>query len=309
MQLWFAHDSGVTLREQLVTQIILGILSDDLPAGQRLPSTRELARRFHLHPNTVSSGYRQLQRELWVEFRHGSGVYVRDTKPARAQSPEFALDRLVADLFREARKLDIPLAAVRSRLRHWFDVRLPDHFLVIEPDEELRKILTFELRQAVRLPVENCGLSDPKIFKKIARAIPVSLAGKEKLVRQIVPGGEELLMLQVRSVPESLSGWLPAPPGVLLGVASRWPGFLKLARTILLAAGFDPDSLIFRDARKSNWRRGLKEAKAVICDLATASDLPKTFLIVPFPLVSESSLDELRRYEQFIEGPLISSPK
>jgi DNA-binding transcriptional regulator YhcF (GntR family) len=73
MQLWFAHRSAVTLREQLVTQIILGILSDDLPAGQRLPSTRELARRFHLHPNTVSSGYRQLERELWVEFRHGRG--------------------------------------------------------------------------------------------------------------------------------------------------------------------------------------------------------------------------------------------
>src|SRR5277367_5027930 len=99
MQLWFAHDSGVTLREQLVTQIILGILSDDLPAGQRLPSTRELARRFHLHPNTVSSGYRQLEHELWVEFRHGSGVYVCDSKPQRGISPAFALDQLVVDLF------------------------------------------------------------------------------------------------------------------------------------------------------------------------------------------------------------------
>ena len=123
MQLWFAHDSGVTLREQLVTQIILGILSEDLPAGQRLPSTRELARRFQLHPNTVSSGYRQLERELWVAFRHGSGVYVRETKPALAGSATFALDRLVAELFREARRLEIPLATVWARLRHWFDVR------------------------------------------------------------------------------------------------------------------------------------------------------------------------------------------
>ena len=202
MQLWFAHDSGVTLREQLVTQIILGILSEDLPAGQRLPSTRELARRFQLHPNTVSSGYRQLERELWVAFRHGSGVYVRETKPALAGSATFALDRLVAELFREARRLEIPLSTVRARLRHWFDVRLPDHFLVIEPDEELRKILTFELRQAVRFPVESCGLNDPKFPGKIAGAIPVSLAGKEKLVRQVVPEGVELLMLQVRSVPE-----------------------------------------------------------------------------------------------------------
>jgi DNA-binding transcriptional regulator YhcF (GntR family) len=306
MQLWFAHDSGVTLREQLVTQIILGILSDDLPAGQRLPSTREVARRFHLHPNTVSSGYRQLERELWVEFRHGSGVYVRDSKPQRALSPAFALDQLVADLFRAARKLDIPLAAVRSRLRYWFDLRLPDHFLLIETDEELRRILMLELRQALALPMESCGPNDAKLSKKLEGAIPVSLAGREKIVRERLREGAELLVLQARSVPSSLAGWLPAPPGVLLGIASRWPGFLKLARTMLVAAGFDPDSLMFRDARKANWRRGLKEAKAVVCDLATAADLPKTFLIVPFLLVSEASLEELKRYEQFIGSAVVS---
>jgi DNA-binding transcriptional MocR family regulator len=69
MQLWFARGSEVSIREQLVTQVVLGILSDDLRPGQRLPSTRELARRFRLHANTVSAGYRQLQRERWVEFR------------------------------------------------------------------------------------------------------------------------------------------------------------------------------------------------------------------------------------------------
>jgi DNA-binding transcriptional regulator YhcF (GntR family) len=81
MQFWFARGSEVSIREQLVTQIVLGILSDDLAPGQRLPSTRELARRFHLHPNTISAGYRQLQRDRWVEFRRGSGVYVRASKP------------------------------------------------------------------------------------------------------------------------------------------------------------------------------------------------------------------------------------
>src|SRR5712664_1454509 len=77
MQLWFARGSEVTIREQLVTQVILGILSDDLAPGQRLPSTRELARRFKLHPNTASAGYRQLERERWLESRRGSGVFVR----------------------------------------------------------------------------------------------------------------------------------------------------------------------------------------------------------------------------------------
>lgn len=305
MQLWFAHKSTVTLREQLVTQIILGILSDDLRPGQRLPSTRELARRFHLHPNTVSAGYRQLQRERWVEFRRGSGVYVRDAKPDNALSPAFALDQLVADLLRSARRLGIPLSTVRSRFRHWFELQAPDHFLLIEPDEELRRILALEMQRAVTLPVKSSGLESVPLSQVLEGAIPVALAGKEKIVRQALPEGAELLMLHVRSVPASLSGWLPAPPGVLVGIASRWPGFLKSARTMLIAAGFHADSLVFRDARKPHWQRGLKETAAVICDPVTASDLPKTSRAVPFPLVSEASLAELRRYEQFIRNPFL----
>lgn len=303
MQLWFAHQSAVTLREQLVTQIILGILSDDLRPGQRLPSTRDLARRFHLHPNTVSAGYRQLERERWVEFRRGSGVYVRDTRPESARAPQFALDQLVAELLRSARRLGVPLSTVRARLRHWFELQPPDHFLLIEPDEELRRILALEMQRAATLPVKDSALANLALPQILDGAIPVALAGREKIVRQHLPDGTELLVLQARSVPTSLAGWLPAPSGLLLGIASRWPGFLKLARTMLVAAGFHSDSLVFRDARKPNWQRGLKETAAVVCDSVIASDLPKTFRALPFPLVSEASLNELRRYEQFIRSP------
>src|ERR1700686_2922813 len=114
MQFWFAHGSEVSIHEQLVTQVVLGILSDDLEPAQRLPSTRDLARRFHLHPNTISAGYRQLERERWVEFRHGSGVYVRERKPELDPSSALALDQLIARLFRSARELGAPLSTVRS---------------------------------------------------------------------------------------------------------------------------------------------------------------------------------------------------
>jgi DNA-binding transcriptional regulator YhcF (GntR family) len=125
MQLWYAHAGKVSIREQLVTQVVLGILSDDLVPGQRLPSTRELARRFRLHPNTVSAGYRQLERERWLEFRHGSGVYVCETKPEAALSPVLALDQIVANLFRSARELGVPLTDIRSRIRQWLDLQPP----------------------------------------------------------------------------------------------------------------------------------------------------------------------------------------
>jgi DNA-binding transcriptional regulator YhcF (GntR family) len=304
MQLWFARGSEVTIREQLVTQVILGILSDDLRPGQRLPSTRELARRFHLHPNTVSAGYRQLQRDRWVEFRKGSGVYVRTRKLDSPLSPALALDQMITNLFRSARTLGVPLPALRSRLRQWLALQPPDHFLLIEPDEELRRILAAEIAQAVLFPVKSCGPQD--CLNELDGAIPVALPNRASSVRELLPAKTELLALQVRSVPTSLAAWLPAPSGTLVGLASRSADFLKLARTVLNAAGFHSDSLVIRDGREPNWQRGLKQTAAVICDSLIASDLPAGCRAIPFPLLSEASIAELNRHEEFISQPLES---
>jgi DNA-binding transcriptional regulator YhcF (GntR family) len=301
MQLWFARGSEVSIREQLVTQVVLAILSDDLAPGQRLPSTRELARRFHLHPNTISAGYRQLQRDRWVEFRHGSGVYVRHSKPELLPSPALAVDQIIGSLFRSARELGVSLPALRSRLRQWLELQPPDHFLLVEPDEELRRILALEIARAVKLPVESCGTDSPSSPES---SIPVALPNRVAAAKQLLPEGAEVLALQVRSVPASLAGYLPAPAGALVGVASRWPEFLKLARAFLNAAGFHPDSLLFRDARDSGWQRGLEETIAVICDSLTAASLPEACRAIPFSLLSETSIEELRRYEDLLQQPL-----
>lgn len=308
MQLWFARGSEVSIREQLATQVLLGILSDDLAPGQRLPSTRELARRFHLHPNTVSAGYRQLERDRWVEFRHGSGVYGRARKPelppASALATDLALDQMITALFRSGRKLGVSLPALRMRLRQWLELQPPDHFLLIEPDEELRRILAAEIARAVKFPVKPCGPDDCP--KTLEGGMPVALPNRAATVRQLLPAETELLTLQVRSVPASLAAWLPAPAGTLVGVASRWPEFLKVARAVLNAAGFRPDSLVFRDAREVRWQRGLKQTAAVVCDSLTAAELPAGCRAIPFSLLSESSIAELRRHEEFIRQPIDS---
>ena len=80
-----------------------------------------------------------------------------------------------------------------------------------------------------------------------------------------------------------------------------------MARAVLQAAGFHPDSLVFRDAREPNWQRGLKQTAAVISDLLTAAELPAGCRAIPFSLVSESSIAELQRYEQFVHQPVESS--
>ena len=303
MRFWFARNGGVPIREQLVTQVVLGILGGDLAPGQRLPSTRELARRFHLHANTVSAAYRQLERERWVEFRHGSGVYIRKSKPETLASA-LALDQLIANLFISARELGSPLSAVQSRLRQWLALQPPDHFVLIEPDEELRRIVINEMRQAVTFPVVGDGMQACGSAEKLQSAVCVVLPSQREKVQQALPAGTDCLVLPIQSVPSSLSEWMPAPADTLVGIASRWPGFLKLARTMLIATGFHPDALVFRNTSEPGWQKGLKQMAAVICDSVTASEMPKRCVVIPFALLSEAALAELRRYQQFITAPL-----
>src|SRR5262245_30286481 len=77
MRIWITRNSEVPIREQLVRQILLGILSEDLPAGCKLPSVRAIARRHNIHSNTVSAAYHDLLDRGWLELRRGSGLYVR----------------------------------------------------------------------------------------------------------------------------------------------------------------------------------------------------------------------------------------
>jgi DNA-binding transcriptional regulator YhcF (GntR family) len=307
MRFWFSRKGGVPIREQLVTQVVLGILCGELAPEQRLPSIRELARRFRLHPNTISAAYRKLEKECWVEFRRGSGVYVRKSKPAAPLPPARALDQLIANLFRSAREQGTSLSALQSRLHQWLAMQPPDHFLLIEPDEELRRIVTAEIRLAVTLPVICEGLEACDSPEKLEGAIPVALLSKKEIVQQALPAGTELLTLSVQSVPHMLIEWLPVPSDTLIAIASRWPGFLKLARTMLAAAGFDSDSIVFRNTSDPGWQRGLKQMAAVVCDSVTASEVPEGCRLIAFSLLSESASAELRRYQQFIIEPLACS--
>ncbi len=227
---------------------------------------------------------------------------MRTNKPEMPLSTALAMDQLITGVFRSARKQGISLPALRARLRQWLELQPPDHFLLIEPDEELRRIVAAEMQQAVSLPVASCGVDDCQ--KMVEGSIPVALINHAVAVRQALPEGTELLSLGFRSVTSSLGQWLPAPSGALVGIASRWPEFLKLARTMLTAAGFHPDSLVLSDVRKPNWQRGLKQTAAVVCDSVTANELPAGCRAIPFSLLAKVSLDELRRYEEFVSQPL-----
>lgn len=79
-------DRSHPLASQIVTQLRGAVGSGVLLAGERLPSTRDLAATLGVSRTVVTTAYAQLFAEGWLEGRHGSGTYVADVTPAPASS-------------------------------------------------------------------------------------------------------------------------------------------------------------------------------------------------------------------------------
>ena len=293
MRLWISKNSEVPIREQLVTQIVLGIVSNDLKEAERLPSTRDLARRYDIHANTVSSAYRELARRGWVEFRKGSGVYVR-ARNDESLEHGLALDQLIARFFRNLREEGYSLADIRAGIERSLSVQRPDHFLLLEPDPELREILVAEISSVTKVKVKGAGPED--VDGALTGAAPLVLYGHMDQFAESIKPATDLLVLHSASVVERMRGQTRPSPESLVAIVSRWPEFLKWARTMLVAAGLDADALSFRDARERNWEKGLRSAAFVITDSLMAPRIPAGCEVKVFRILADASLKEIREY-------------
>ena len=298
MRLWLSKNSEVPIREQLVSQIMLGIISADLTPGQKLPSTRELARRFQIHANTVIAAYRELDERGWVELRQGSGAYVREksAKNNGGGNEKFALDQITTAFLAQARAAGFSIQAVKSNIRYWLNLQPPDHIVVIDSDEELREILIAEIQEATAWEVQGISLEECRDAKKLSGALPVALYSRADAVRQVLPENTSCHLLHLNSVPAAIKGRQKPETEALIAVVSGWAGFLRWSHAILVAIGIEEDVLSLRVTNERGWQRGLHECAFVIADVVTAKEIPAVIETRVFRLIAENSLQEIREF-------------
>ena len=294
MKLWLSKNSEISIREQLVEQITLGIASRDLKPGEKLPSTRELARRFNVHQNTVSRAYRALVEVGLLKFRRGSGVYVSELPGS--SSPENGLDGLVNNLLENAARLGYTNEQVRSRLLERLNGKRLNTFLLIESDPELSAILAEELRSFSGGRVDSVAFEafDPANVDEHVQLVAM-FDEREKLQPLLGPE-RSCNFLKANSVPDSMAGRSRPNETELVAIVSGWGRFLALAKLFLLAAQLDPESIITRDTGDPGWRSGLHNVSLLICDSLAARQFNGDPRLRVFPLIADSSLDELRQY-------------
>ncbi|MDX2033708.1 MAG: GntR family transcriptional regulator [Blastocatellia bacterium] len=290
----------------MTAQIKLAILSQDLKPGQRLPSTRELARRFKIHSNTVSAAYRELAEAGWVDMRAGSGIYVRTFKAETALEARLDLDHLIVEFLQAARRRGYSLAEIQSRSRHWLRLQPPDHFLVIDPDPDFRELMMAEIREATGFRVNGASIEACANRGVLVGAVPVALYGQAEIVTAALPEKMSCLLVHTRSIMDALKNETRPTAAELITVVSRWSGFLDYARSVLAAVKVDPDAVNFHHAtagQSDGWKRGLRASSIVVADAATAAQMPPGVRCRVFRVIADASLDELRRYvDNFLPG-------
>jgi len=292
IKIWLSKNSEVSVREQLITQISLGIVSGDLAAGEKLPSTRELARRFQIHQNTISAAYRLLAEQSLVEFKKGSGVYVRENVSVLSNAS--ALERLISRFFQEAAEEGFTLEEIKAALQKRLTAKSPPQFLVVESDMELREILIAEVSNATDRRVE--GVSFEKLPDTIQRdeSQVLLVFDKAENSQKTLPPDKTCIFLKANSVSDSMTDKARPSENDLIAVVSGWEKFLELAKMFLLAARVAPETLVLRSTAEPDWKNGLQTVSLIICDSATAKELPNDERVRVFRLIADASLDELR---------------
>lgn len=98
--------SGVPVYRQLMDQVKHYLTSETLKPGDQLPSIRQFAKALSVNPTTIVKAFTELQHAGLIVMKHGKGVFIADSVPARPRAElEEALRRLTRQLAVEATQL------------------------------------------------------------------------------------------------------------------------------------------------------------------------------------------------------------
>lgn len=93
------------------------ILSGVMPAGEKLPSVRELATELAINPNTIQRAYRELESEGFIYSIAGKGSFaaaLTEVADTRRETLLTAFDESSIELLR----LGVPVETLNARLHN-----------------------------------------------------------------------------------------------------------------------------------------------------------------------------------------------
>ncbi|MFB9475053.1 PLP-dependent aminotransferase family protein [Nonomuraea salmonea] len=198
-------DGRRDLAAQVYRQLLDAILDGRLRSGERLPPTRELARRLEISRNTVALAYDRLVADGFLVGRAGAGTFVSAEQVRGRAAPKGVVrPRTVWQ--------DLPLPPAPSpAARYDFRVGVPDARLF--PMETWRRLVARELR------VSAAGYADPAGHEPLRAAVSRHIG----LSRSVHAGPEDVLVTNGAQQALDLIGRVLIEPGTVVAVEE--PGY------------------------------------------------------------------------------------
>jgi GntR family transcriptional regulator len=110
--------SGVPVFRQLIDQVLGGVATGVLRAGQQLPTVRQVAVDLAINPNTVMRAYREMEIRGIVDTQQGTGTFIAEQKtPPPSDERARQMAQLVGDFVARAGALGFSLAELMERLQ------------------------------------------------------------------------------------------------------------------------------------------------------------------------------------------------
>jgi GntR family transcriptional regulator len=112
--------SGVPVYRQIIDQILGGVASGALRAGDQLPTVRQLAVDLAINPNTVVRAYRELEIRGVLDTQQGVGTFIT-SEPVRQDDAERQrqLDQLVGEFLARAGAAGFSADELAERMREF----------------------------------------------------------------------------------------------------------------------------------------------------------------------------------------------
>lgn len=302
MEIVLNRESGVALRDQLVTQLELRILDGTLKPGQRLPSVRALARRLKVHANTVSAAYQDLKDAGNVRLQRGSGVFVRD---AGSWAPQDArgLDELIRLTLHLALRKGWSAAEIRKAVERWLAAAPPDRIVVVDATAGMAALLAHELEQSLGVKVAACTLAELKRDpQQLSGGLALVLPFYVQALRRIAPGvGLRVLHMQFGA--DDRQALLELPAGSIVLVVASAQELLPFANVVF--KGLRGDEILLETrllGEPREWKRMLRAADLVLADAIAFKTLrrEKPRKLREVRMIPDATLSRLRQALQFV---------
>ncbi len=115
----FSNDQPIY--QQIMNMIKYDIVSGKISSGQKLLSTRDLAIKLKVNPNTIQRVYKELETEAVCQSKRGLGTFVTEENEVILMMKEALVEEMVKSFVEGMTKLNYSQESIIAKINHQFE--------------------------------------------------------------------------------------------------------------------------------------------------------------------------------------------